>query len=120
MNDPRILTLLFVLAQVLCRAASVPENRLEQSYAHHSEAGTQGVFQQSEYGKQSITQDGVMCKIQLYLDVFNADWDLDQLVTHPAFEDYQLRITEPRLCDPTVKQYSGYLDITNGKHLFFW
>ncbi|KAH7882369.1 Alpha/Beta hydrolase protein [Phlebopus sp. FC_14] len=43
-----------------------------------------------------------------------------ELVQHPQFVDYQLRITEPTLCDPTVKQYSGYLDITDNKHLFFW
>ncbi|CAG8477465.1 1077_t:CDS:2, partial [Gigaspora rosea] len=24
------------------------------------------------------------------------------------------------LCDKTVQQYSGYLDVNNGKHLFFW
>ena len=29
-------------------------------------------------------------------------------------------MTEPELCDRTVKQYSGYLDVTNDKHLFFW
>jgi hypothetical protein len=45
---------------------------------------------------------------------------LDELVTNSAFEDYQLRVTEPKLCDTSVKQYSGYLDITTGKHLFFW
>lgn len=29
-------------------------------------------------------------------------------------------MTEPKLCDPSVKQYSGYLDIAEDKHLFFW
>jgi hypothetical protein len=44
----------------------------------------------------------------------------DELVQHPHFGDYKLRVTEPKLCDPSVKQYSGYLDITDDKHLFFW
>ena len=44
----------------------------------------------------------------------------DELVTNPTFNDYQLRVTDPKLCDPSVKQHSGYLDISDGKHLFFW
>lgn len=44
----------------------------------------------------------------------------DELVKHPEFKDYQLRVTDPDLCDPHVKQHSGYLDISDGKHLFFW
>ena len=36
------------------------------------------------------------------------------------FSNYQMRVTEPKLCDPGVQQYSGYLDITDGKHLFYW
>lgn len=44
----------------------------------------------------------------------------DELVSHPSFTEHQLRITEPTLCDPSVKQYSGYLDIADDKHLFFW
>ncbi|KAF9046673.1 serine carboxypeptidase [Panaeolus papilionaceus] len=43
-----------------------------------------------------------------------------EFVTHPDFKDYQLRITEPDLCDPSVKQYSGYLDTATDKHFFFW
>lgn len=31
-----------------------------------------------------------------------------------------MRVTDPTLCDPDVKQHSGYLDISDGKHLFFW
>ncbi|KAJ3934630.1 MAG: carboxypeptidase C [Lentinula lateritia] len=45
---------------------------------------------------------------------------LYELVSHPAFGSHQLRLTEPTLCDPSVKQYSGYLDTQEDKHLFFW
>ncbi|KAF9557182.1 hypothetical protein CPC08DRAFT_57845 [Agrocybe pediades] len=45
---------------------------------------------------------------------------LYEFVTHPEFESYNLRVTEPKLCDPSVKQYSGYLDVADDKHLFFW
>ena len=44
----------------------------------------------------------------------------DELVSHPAFSEHHLRMTEPSLCDPAVKQVSGYLDIAEDKHLFFW
>ena len=29
-------------------------------------------------------------------------------------------MTEPTICDPSVQQASGYLDIADNKHLFFW
>ncbi|KDQ62956.1 hypothetical protein JAAARDRAFT_119033 [Jaapia argillacea MUCL 33604] len=45
---------------------------------------------------------------------------LYELAQHPYFSDHQLRITEPQLCDPSVQQYSGYLDVSEGRHLFFW
>ena len=32
-----------------------------------------------------------------------------------------LRESSPTICDPNVKQYSGYFDLTTGdKHYFFW
>ncbi|TRM61781.1 Alpha/Beta hydrolase protein [Schizophyllum amplum] len=55
-------------------------------------------------GKEFIKQDGM----------------LYELISHPAFDQHQLRVTEPELCDASVKQYSGYLDIAADKHLFFW
>lgn len=45
---------------------------------------------------------------------------LDELLSHPLFGGYQMRVTEPTLCDPGVQQYSGYLDVADGKHLFYW
>ncbi|KAI9490418.1 Alpha/Beta hydrolase protein [Zychaea mexicana] len=44
-------------------------------------------------------------------------------VTHPSFPQYLIRLTEPdaEICDPSVKQYSGYLDsVEDDKHFFFW
>lgn len=43
----------------------------------------------------------------------------DEAVVHPSFPDYRLRIVQPRLCD-TVTQYSGYIDVSEHHHLFFW
>ncbi|KAF9453680.1 carboxypeptidase C [Macrolepiota fuliginosa MF-IS2] len=45
---------------------------------------------------------------------------LYELVSHPALATYKLRVTDPKICDPSVKQHSGYLDIADDKHLFFW
>lgn len=45
-----------------------------------------------------------------------------EVVEHPNFAAHQLRVqtADPKLCDSTVKQISGYLDIDDNKHLFFW
>ncbi|KAF7373349.1 Carboxypeptidase [Mycena sanguinolenta] len=55
-------------------------------------------------GKEFIKQNGLLYEV----------------VSHPSFDEHQLRVTDPELCDTSVKQYSGYLDIANDKHLFFW
>jgi len=42
-------------------------------------------------------------------------------ITMDEFPQYAIRVRSPEgLCDPTVRQYSGYLDISETKHLFFW
>ncbi|KAJ7134837.1 Alpha/Beta hydrolase protein [Mycena epipterygia] len=40
-------------------------------------------------------------------------------VSHPAFTDHSLRL-KPTLGEDSVKQYFGFLDIAEDKHLFFW
>lgn len=42
------------------------------------------------------------------------------LPNYQALPEYRIRVTEPKLCDSSVKQLSGYLDIGDDKHLFFW
>ncbi|KAF7728221.1 hypothetical protein EC973_006502 [Apophysomyces ossiformis] len=42
------------------------------------------------------------------------------IFAHPAFPQYGIRYKSTSLCDPNVKQISGYLDISTDKHLFFW
>jgi cathepsin A (carboxypeptidase C) len=46
----------------------------------------------------------------------------DEKIQLGALKDHSLRIspTKSTLCEPSVKQHSGYLDVTDGKHLFFW
>ncbi|KAF8310382.1 hypothetical protein DL93DRAFT_2084561 [Clavulina sp. PMI_390] len=43
-----------------------------------------------------------------------------ELIEHDEFPQYSIRLRQPRVCDPHVLQYSGYLDIAEDKHLFFW
>jgi len=42
--------------------------------------------------------------------------------THPSYPNHHVRIKETKgFCDPTVKAYTGYIDIEHGrKHLFFY
>ncbi|KAI6044860.1 serine carboxypeptidase [Pisolithus marmoratus] len=45
-------------------------------------------------------------------------------LSHPAFPVYSVRIkrADPEAfhCDPTVKTYTGYIDVTGARHLFFY
>ncbi|CEG70790.1 hypothetical protein RMATCC62417_06621 [Rhizopus microsporus] len=56
-------------------------------------------------------------------DIFHPKTDSSddfRVFTHPAFSSYSLRYKQPSLCDPNVKQISGYLDVDDDKHFFFW
>ncbi|KAJ7145401.1 serine carboxypeptidase [Mycena crocata] len=60
---------------------------------------------------------------QWYLD--GADFVKQHLpyndaVVSPVLESDKFRIVTPKLCERSVKQYSGYFNIANDKHIFFW
>ncbi|KAI8332375.1 prepro-carboxypeptidase Z [Chlamydoabsidia padenii] len=42
--------------------------------------------------------------------VFHSQWN----------KNHTLTFKQPKLCDPTVVQYSGYLDVGENEHYFFW
>ncbi|KAI8801254.1 Alpha/Beta hydrolase protein [Cladochytrium replicatum] len=43
------------------------------------------------------------------------------VVKHDAYPRYQIRVkSSKKLCDPTVNQKVGYLDVDGNKHFFFW
>jgi len=72
-------------------------------------------------GREWIKQDGMLCEFYRWNMTFALLTKVvDEYVSNPAFADYSLRVAEPKLCDPSVKQHSGYLDIADDKHLFFW
>lgn len=71
--------------------------------------------------RQYIKQDNLLCVFVIVAIVLCGLTNIvDEFVTHPNFTGYDLRLTEPTLCDSSVKQYSGYLDVASDKHLFFW
>ncbi|GAA5868400.1 hypothetical protein JCM1840_006979 [Sporobolomyces johnsonii] len=44
-----------------------------------------------------------------------------ELIQHTEFPAYSLRMKEPEgLCDSSSKSYSGYLDVADDAHLFYW
>jgi cathepsin A (carboxypeptidase C) len=43
-----------------------------------------------------------------------------QRISHVKFPNYSIDVTQPKLCDPSVKQVSGYLNVDADKHFFFW
>ncbi|CAG8606405.1 8941_t:CDS:2, partial [Cetraspora pellucida] len=43
-----------------------------------------------------------------------------KILKRSNFPEYKVNLKEPHLCDDTVQQYSGYVDVKSTKHLFFW
>ncbi|TFY53350.1 hypothetical protein EVG20_g10154 [Dentipellis fragilis] len=41
-------------------------------------------------------------------------------LSHPFFPGVSARIKKTEFCDPTVSSYTGYIDISEAKHLFFY
>lgn len=56
------------------------------------------------------------------LDLYSLSASEFSTLTHPLYPNHHVRIKETKgFCDPTVKAYTGYIDIEHGrKHLFFY
>ncbi|KAI9306874.1 Alpha/Beta hydrolase protein [Cunninghamella echinulata] len=89
------------------------------------------VFAEPAISEKFLFQSGVNDAWQQFQDVIQDTKDkvhqvVDDLTdtfntfNHPAFPEYTMRYKTPSLCDPNVKQISGYLDVDNDKHFFFW
>ncbi|CAG8621641.1 27636_t:CDS:10, partial [Racocetra persica] len=57
-------------------------------------------------------------EVWLLSHLVSSQWT--KVLKHSTFSEYRIKFKEPRLCDKTVQQYSGYFDIKDTKHLFFW
>ncbi|KAL5498606.1 hypothetical protein ACEPAH_1960 [Sanghuangporus vaninii] len=76
--------------------------------------GVKKLSQEAEKKIGHYWKDGALREV---IEQYGVSYELHK---NPVFQEYQMRVTEPKLCDPGVQQYSGYLDVTDGKHLFFW
>lgn len=116
-------TLLASLAASQLTLALPPGQQIFQS----PEAAARGLISSVEDGVLQGTKwlEGLVDNLEwpqpkVYKDVEHTleGFDLVKLAEYP---DHQLRIkSTSKLCDPSVQQYSGYLDISDTKHLFFW
>ncbi|KAI7864879.1 Alpha/Beta hydrolase protein [Spinellus fusiger] len=64
--------------------------------------------------------DDTRNRVEGWLDINRKYIDGFTQFSHPAFPEYSMRYKQPSLCDPDVKQISGYLDVGKDKHFFFW
>ncbi|KIR28366.1 cathepsin A (carboxypeptidase C) [Cryptococcus deuterogattii 99/473] len=100
-------------------------SELASNLATHAISSTQAWLQDAVSNTRNSVQKGwkaVQDGLDQELKVENIDKDgIEYLaLSHPAFPLHRLRVVKPELCDSSVKQLSGYLDISETRHLFFW
>ncbi|CAE7076121.1 unnamed protein product [Rhizoctonia solani] len=134
-NDMKsALALLSLASLVASSAASNDDAQLrmsvDQIIAETAENVFGDVFRGAEHLLDTVLHTGEKTKVKVEGNV--QEWSVgnaefvkqDNIVyerfRHSSFPGYQIRVKKPQLCDPNVKQYSGYLDIDDDKHLFFW
>ncbi|KAI9479496.1 Alpha/Beta hydrolase protein [Zychaea mexicana] len=74
----------------------------------------------SWHNVHDIVEDGVKDWLPKLPLPISGEQDGFKAFSHPAFPEYAMRYKQPALCDPNVKQITGYLDVQQDKHFFFW
>ncbi|KAF9979025.1 hypothetical protein BGZ73_007126 [Actinomortierella ambigua] len=68
--------------------------------------------------------DGIKHKVEdakhTVEDAISQSGEWFKVLKHNSFPGVKMRLRKPKLCDPDVTQYSGYLDVSPTKHFFFW
>ena len=128
------LTLLAALSAVTALPNQITFNQVKQSSLIDSLSnGLDMVESVVHHVEQEVSQYAKSKMQKLEYDTAGFE-----VITSAVLPEYQIRVKESRgLCDPTVKQvshardyligytervtqYSGYLDISDKRHLFFW
>ncbi|CAG8807836.1 15857_t:CDS:2, partial [Racocetra persica] len=55
--------------------------------------------------------------VLLLCDLTSSQWT--KRLNRRDIPESHIKFNKPRICD-SVKQYSGYVDVSSTKHLFFW
>ncbi|KAI8071446.1 Alpha/Beta hydrolase protein [Gongronella butleri] len=99
-----------LLKTLLCSALAVTALAKPEGHFRFQDISNQ--LQDTWHDVQQVFHDGAR----------KAEDIAESFVTavHPAFPEYTIRYKQPALCDPNVKQISGYLDVDDDKHFFFW
>ncbi|KAH9896619.1 serine carboxypeptidase [Cubamyces lactineus] len=98
----RILSAILALTGVIPLVYSVPQERLQTDFL-------QSTF--SSYDEGLFTPMG---------DLSALSSSQYTRLSHPAFPRHSVRVKKTQICEGEAKAYTGYIDVTEARHLFFY
>lgn len=104
--------------ELVSSAFSSAQEWVSGAFAQGKAAIDDAQYSIDQLKSDKVTVQGIDCELMSFF--LGSSSFLDTALEHPAFPQHRLRVVKPTLCDPSVKQLSGYLDISETRHLFFW